>query len=101
MTYKNLLFNLEDGVMILTINRPRALNALNKEVMQELDHFFGVEAPGRDDMKGVILTGAGERAFVAGADITEFEGLSAKEGSALSAYGHKVFFQIERFSKPV
>jgi enoyl-CoA hydratase len=90
----------KDGFFILTINRPHALNALNKDVFSELDEFFSVKN-GNYDVKGVVITGAGDRAFVAGADIKEFSSLDAKMGSALSKRGQDIFFKIERFHAPV
>ena len=77
------------------------MNALNRNVFLELDYFFTEDAPKRNDFSGIIITGAGDRAFVAGADIKELIGLSEKEGSELSAFGQNVFFKIERFTKPV
>ncbi len=101
MTYENLILTEDDGILIVTINRPQALNALNNQTMQELQQFFGEDAPNRIGVKGIILTGAGDRAFVAGADIKEFMGLDAETGAKMSQRGQDVFFLIERFSKPV
>ena len=101
MTYNNLLISSENGILLLTINRPKALNALNKELMGELDHFFTEGYKEYENLKGIILTGAGGRSFVAGADITEFLGLSEDEGRALSEFGQNVFFKIENFQIPV
>lgn len=100
MTYENLLLTEDDGILIVTINRPQALNALNNKTMQELQQFFTEDAPFRD-MKGIILTGAGDRAFVAGADIKEFMGLNKVSGEDMSRRGQDIFFLIERFPKPV
>ncbi len=101
MTYQNLLISEENGICVVTINREKALNALNKQTMLELKTFFGQEAPAKDNLKGVILTGAGSKAFVAGADIKEFLGISPEQGRELAQRGHDVFFMIERFPKPV
>ena len=101
MTYQNLQINIEDGVLILTINREKALNALNQQTIKELKTFFTEDAPSRKDIKGIVLTGAGEKAFVAGADIKEFLGLDADGGRDMAKRGHDIFFAIERFSKPV
>lgn len=101
MNYKNILVSIENGIAILTINRPQALNALNRQTMGELESFFKNDANSIDDLKGVIITGAGEKAFVAGADISEFVGISGDEGEALAQRGQDIFFRIERFSKPV
>ena len=100
MDYKNILINNEEDIVILTINRPKALNALNKGVFLELDHFF-TENLSNPSFKGVIITGAGEKAFVAGADITEFLGMSVEDGTNLSKFGMSVFDKIENFPKPV
>ncbi|MDX1941085.1 MAG: enoyl-CoA hydratase-related protein [Saprospiraceae bacterium] len=101
MNYENLLISEENGILIATINRPQALNALNNQTMGELQQFFGEDAPNRADVKGIILTGAGDKAFVAGADIKEFMGLDAETGAIMSQRGQDVFFLIERFPKPV
>ncbi|HMR44168.1 MAG TPA: enoyl-CoA hydratase-related protein [Saprospiraceae bacterium] len=100
--YQNLLIETDaDGIATVTINRPQALNAINAQTMRELGRFFREEAPGRSDICGVIITGAGDKAFVAGADIKEFADLDAEKGSALSQFGHNVYFAIEQFPKPV
>ena len=101
MTYENLLIQEEDGILIVTINREKALNALNGRTMKDLQQFFGEDALKRTDIKGVILTGAGEKAFVAGADIKEFLALDANSGKTMGQRGHDVFFLVERFPKPV
>lgn len=101
MTYENLLVENRDNILIVTLNRPKALNALNARTMSELQHFIHHDAPQRSNIKGIILTGAGEKAFVAGADIKEFLGLKDAEGNSLSKKGHDIFFSIERFPKPV
>ncbi|MCG8330281.1 MAG: enoyl-CoA hydratase-related protein [Chitinophagales bacterium] len=101
MAYENLLINDEDGILVVTINREKALNALNTQTMLELGRFFTEDALQRENVKGVILTGAGEKAFVAGADIKEFLGLDATKGQEMAQRGQDVFFAIERFPKPV
>lgn len=101
MEYQNLLIDLQEGIVTLSINRPKALNALNRELMSELDHFFSEELATLQGVKGVIITGSGDRSFVAGADISEFLGLSEEEGAELSEYGQAVFFKIEHCSLPV
>jgi enoyl-CoA hydratase len=101
MEYQNLLIDLQEGIATLTINRPKALNALNRDVMRELDHFFSQGFQALEGLVGVILTGSGDRSFVAGADISEFLGLSEKEGEELSRYGQDVFFKIEHCPVPV
>ena len=77
----NLLLEVEGPIAVLTINRPKALNALNSETLTELNEVL-TEIEGRDDIKVVILTGAGEKSFVAGADISEMVNFSAAEGRA-------------------
>ena len=101
MQYENLLVENNDGIVVLTINRPKALNALNRQTLSELRQFFGEDAFKIDGLKGIILTGSGEKSFVAGADISEFSGLDAQGGLEMSQNGHDIFFMIERFPKPV
>lgn len=85
---------------ILEINRAQALNALNKDVFTALDSFF-TQYENDKNIKGVVITGQGSKAFVAGADIKEFNALDAQSGSALSKRGQDIFFKIERFHAPV
>jgi enoyl-CoA hydratase len=99
--YQNLLIEEENGILIVTINREKALNALNTQTMLELKTFFGEDAPQREGVKGVVLTGAGSKAFVAGADIKEFLGLDQAKGQEMAQRGHDIFFLVERFPKPV
>jgi len=89
-----------DGVLVITIDRPKVLNALNALTVREIGEAF--EAA-RDDesVKAVILTGAGEKAFVAGADINELAQATPMSGKATAEKGQRVFFNIERFPKPV
>lgn len=90
----------KNRVSILTINRPEKLNALNGAVLSELDQLF--QSIRNDHKTGaLIITGAGEKAFVAGADIKELSSLTKQQGENLSAAGQAVFNQIESFSKPV
>jgi enoyl-CoA hydratase len=90
----------KNGVLVITINRPDKLNALNRQTMEEL-HEALVEAENQNDIRAVIITGAGSKAFVAGADIAEFANFSVPEGKQLSSLGHfKVFNFIENYSKP-
>lgn len=101
MDYNNILFEVKENIAYVTINRPKQLNALNKITIEELNHAFtAIEE--NDSVKVVILTGSGEKAFVAGADIKEFAGFSVEEGKLLSAEGHqKLFNLVENLSKPV
>lgn len=101
MVYENLQIAHDNGIAVITVSREKALNALNTQTMLELQHFFAEAALGIEGLKGVVITGAGEKAFVAGADITEFSSLSAPEGMEMAQRGQDVFFLVERFSKPV
>ncbi|HVK97967.1 MAG TPA: enoyl-CoA hydratase-related protein [Flavisolibacter sp.] len=98
--YNNLLTSLTEGIFVITINRPTKLNALNKDVMNELNSVFD-EVITKNEIRGVILTGSGEKSFVAGADISEFIGLSASQGMDLARKGQEIFFKIENCPKPV
>jgi enoyl-CoA hydratase len=99
MAYSTLLTDLQDGILTLTINRPDKLNALNRQVLEELNTELD-RVYTDADVKAVILTGAGPKAFVAGADISEFMQASASEGAALAQKGQNIFFRIERCPKP-
>jgi enoyl-CoA hydratase len=89
-----------DGVLVITIDRPKVLNALNAQTVEEIGEAF--EAARNDDgVKAVILTGGGEKAFVAGADINELAKMTPISGKATASKGQGVFFEIERFPKPV
>ncbi len=99
--YTTLLTELEKGTFVITINRPDKMNALNKDVIGELGSAME-EVYTNDEIKSVIITGAGEKAFVAGADISEFLTLGKAEGSALAQRGRElVFDKIENCPKPV
>jgi enoyl-CoA hydratase len=101
MSYNNILVEKNPPIGTITINRPKKLNALNRETIQELhDAFEALEA--EKEIKVVILTGSGEKAFVAGADISKFADFSEKEGGKLAAEGQKLLFDfVETLSKPV
>lgn len=98
--YNTLLTSLENGIFIVTINRPDKLNALNKDVMSDFDAVIN-EIETKQDIKAAIITGAGEKAFIAGADIKEFVGLSNEEGKALAKSGQDIFSRIENCTKPI
>lgn len=101
MEFNTLLFSLENGIATITINRPDKMNALNKDVINDLSQAFD-EVYRNTDIKSVILTGAGPKAFVAGADITEFIELDQAGGAALARKGQEeVFNKIENCPKPV
>lgn len=98
--YKNILFEKSDGIGFITINRPKVLNALNKETMVELKDV--VRMIGTDsDIKVVIITGSGQKSFVAGADISEMQGMSALEGREWGKYSQDVFNEVENLPQPV
>ncbi len=100
MPYQNVKTNVRDGILVLTIDRPKVLNALNAATVEEI---YTVFAAARDDdnLKAVIVTGAGEKAFVAGADIGELATKTAATGKETSERGQFIFSYIERFPKPV
>jgi len=101
MPYQTLLTSLENGIFTITINRPDKLNALNKTVIEELSAALD-EVYNNKEIKCAIITGAGPKAFVAGADITEFLTLDAGGGAALAAKGQEIVFnKIENCLKPV
>lgn len=100
MSYQTLLTQLEDHILIVTINRPDKLNALNKTVIDELSLVVD-EIQSNPEIKSAIIIGSGEKSFVAGADISEFVGLSVEEGKALAKKGQDVFFKIENSAKPI
>ncbi len=98
--YQTLLTSMENGIFIITINRPDKLNALNAAVFTDLNKAVD-EISSNPDIKSAIITGAGPKAFVAGADITEFGGLNKEEAMALAKRGQDVFFKIENNKKPI
>ena len=101
MTYNNLLSEIKSQVLHLTINRESKLNALNKETLAELADAIAFAASNKE-VRGVLLTGAGEKAFVAGADISEFSSFNAQQGEQLAVNGQAtVFDAIENCPKPV
>ncbi len=101
MPYNNILTTTQNGVTTITINRPSKLNALNKETIQELHDAFN-NANDSVDTKVIIITGSGEKAFVAGADISEFANFSIENGGKLAAKGQDLLFDfVENLSTPV
>lgn len=98
--YSTILTSLENNILIITINRPDKLNALNQQVMSDLNNVMD-EVYNNPEIKSVIITGAGTKSFVAGADISEFVGLSVEQGKALAKSGQDIFFKIENAPKPV
>jgi enoyl-CoA hydratase len=101
MHYENILVTIADAVATITINRPSQLNALNKQTIDELNQAL-TEVENNSEVRAIILTGSGDKAFVAGADIKEFANFSIEEGKLLSAEGHiKLFNHVENLTKPV
>jgi enoyl-CoA hydratase len=99
VAYENLLVEPDGGVAFVTVNRPKVLNALNRQTLSELAHCFDAL---RDDerVRGVVVTGAGDKAFVAGADINELARMKALEAKSLAYFGQQVFARLERLGKP-
>lgn len=100
MEYQNIIVTEEEKIALITINRPKALNALNQGVLNELEHFFQKEADPKK-IDGVIITGSGDRAFVAGADIKEFLELDLEKATSMCQKVHNIYFSIEQFPKTV
>ncbi len=98
--YKNLIVEQDDAILVVKINRERALNALNRETIDELQQLFSYHWTD-EAVRCVILTGGGEKAFVAGADIPELADLDVQAGNALSAKGLYLMKTIQNFPKPV
>jgi enoyl-CoA hydratase len=101
MNYENILSEHSNGITTITINRPKKLNALNKDTIQELHDAFD-EANSDSETKVIILIGSGDKAFVAGADISEFANFNSEEGGKLAAQGQALLFDfVENLSTPV
>ena len=101
MNYENILVQIEAAIATVTINRPEKLNALNKATITEL-HKAVKELEKNKEVKAIVLTGSGDKAFVAGADVSEFAHFSKKQGAKLASKGQKLLFNfIEKLSTPV
>ena len=101
MTYENILLTTENKIATITINRPTKLNALNKSTIYEIHHAVNVSDL-NNDIRVLIITGSGDKAFVAGADILEFAQFTPDQGAELSALGQETLFDfIENLKKPV
>jgi enoyl-CoA hydratase len=98
--YQTLLCLLEEGILTIVINRVDKMNALNQEVLTELDHVL-TEAATKESVKGIVITGAGPKAFVAGADISEFQGADKITALVMAKRGQTIFNKIENSSKPI
>ncbi len=97
---KNILFEKKEGIGFITINRPEKLNALNYETLEELECLF-FELEKDNEVKVIIITGAGEKAFVAGADIKELSELNPLKAKEFAEKGQRIFSMIENMKKPV
>lgn len=100
MELKNILVEKDGHVAIVTLNRPKALNALNSETLEDLNKALDYLKE-ENDIYSVILTGAGGKAFVAGADISEMKDLNEEQGKEFGILGNKVFRKLENLNKPV
>ena len=101
MNYNNIISNSQDGITTITVNRPSKLNALNVETIKEL-HSALKEVNEDKEIKAIIIIGSGEKAFVAGADISEFADFNIEEGRNLAAQGQEVLFDyIENSQTPI
>jgi enoyl-CoA hydratase len=100
MDFANLLYENQDGIALITMNRPKALNALNQETLDELNQLVDMLAKD-SSVQVVILTGSGEKAFVAGADIAQMQSMSAMEGRNFGKLGQAVFNKLENLPQPV
>jgi len=100
MGYEHILLDRDGEIGVVTINRPKALNALRTDVLRELASCFK-ELAIDDSVKVVVITGAGDKAFVAGADISEMAILNPTKAKEFSEFGNSVFLAIDRFPKPV
>jgi len=99
MTYSNILFEKKDAIASVTVNRPKVLNALNRQTVEELRDAF-LDARDDEAVRAIILTGAGEKSFVAGADIGELAQQTPVNGKEFSLYGQSVFHLLETMGKP-
>ncbi len=100
MAYRNLAIEQRGAVRTITVNRPDKLNALNRDTLNELTIAFG-QAAQDDAVRAVVLTGAGDKAFVAGADIAEMHAYTPAQAQAFSRAGQRLMSTIERLGKPV
>jgi len=100
MAYDNIIFNVEDGIALTTFNRPKALNALSADLLQELSDALD-EIAKNEDIRILILTGAGEKSFVAGADITELAKFNALQGKNFAEKGQSIINKFQELPIPV
>ncbi|HZS72235.1 MAG TPA: enoyl-CoA hydratase-related protein, partial [Candidatus Acidoferrum sp.] len=99
MGYENILYEKKDGIAYITFNRPKVLNALNRQTIEELRSAL-LDARGDSMVRVLILTGAGEKSFVAGADISELAKQTPVDGKEFSLYGQSVMHLLETIGKP-
>jgi enoyl-CoA hydratase len=99
MSYENLLYEKKDGIATITFNRPKVLNALNRKTMEELDAILA-DARADASVRVLILTGAGEKSFIAGADINELAVQTPVQGKEFSIWGQGVLHKLESMGKP-
>ena len=99
MAYENILFEKKDGIAYVTFNRPKVLNALNRKTIEELRYAL-LDARDDSSVRVLIVTGAGEKSFVAGADISELAQRTAVDGKEFSLFGQSVFHLLETLGKP-
>jgi enoyl-CoA hydratase len=99
MAYENLLYEKRDHIGFITFNRPKVLNALNRKTMEELNHIL-IAAREDDEVRVLILTGAGEKSFVAGADISELAVQTPVSGKETALFGQSVLRRLETLGKP-
>jgi enoyl-CoA hydratase len=99
MPYEGLLYEKRDRIGLITFNRPQVLNALNRRMMEELSHVLTVAREDRD-VRVLILTGAGEKSFIAGADVSELATQTPVGGKEMSLFGQGVLHQLETMGKP-
>ena len=99
-SFSNIRLEENNKEAIITIDRPKFLNALNQKTLEEIDSAFNILSK-NNTLRGVVITGEGEKAFVAGADINEFLNVDRDNAKQICKNGHKVFSKIENFKIPV
>lgn len=100
MDFKTIIYEVKDSVAYITLNRPKAMNALNKQLLTELETVIDMLGE-EENVKVVVLTGAGEKAFAAGADINELKDMSSADASKQAAWGNKIFTKLSKLPQPV